>query len=283
MISSVLLAGCAANPATGKLQLNLVDESAELRMGAEMDAQVRAELPLVDDEALQSFVASVALELAATSERPDLPWTVAVVDDPAINAFALPGGHLFVTRGILAWLQSTDELAAVLGHEIGHVTARHQATGMSRTALASPLVGLVQAVDPEMQHVGAVAGVGAGLLRLKHSRADERQADELGLRCVDRAGWDPAAMLDVFTMLEATEDASGRLPTWLSTHPPPEDRRERLGQVASTGTRQAEPLLSHIDGLMFGENPCYGLLTPTTTSATCSMASPTPPRQPSGR
>lgn len=259
MIAAALL-GCAANPATGKLQLNVVDEQAELRMGADMDARIVASLPMVEDEALQAWVSGVGQKLAATSERPDLPWTVRLLDDAAINAFAVPGGHLYVTRGLLGWLHSEDELAAVLGHEVAHVTARHSATAMSRAVLGSPLGALVHAVDPNQHHVGAVVGVSAGLLGLKHSRADEREADELGLRYLERAGYDPAAMLDVLAMLEATTDADGRVPTWLSTHPPPEDRRERLGAVASAGHRETAELEARLQDLVFGEDPRQGTL-----------------------
>ncbi|MCA9488730.1 MAG: M48 family metalloprotease [Myxococcales bacterium] len=254
------LLGCAANPATGKMQLNVVDEQTELRMGAEMDAQIAASMPMVEDEGLQAWVSGVVQRLAATSERPDLPWTVRVLDDEALNAFAVPGGHLYVTRGLLCWLHSEDELAAVLGHEVAHVTARHSATAMSRAVLGSPFGALVHAVDPNQRHVGAVVGVGAGLFGLKHSRADEREADELSLRYLERAGYDPAAMLDVLAVLEATEDAAGRLPTWLSTHPPPEDRLERLGAVASTGERDTASLVAHLDGLVFGADPRRGTL-----------------------
>ena len=125
-----------------------------------------------------------------------------MLDEPAVNAFALPGGQLYITRGLMTWLGSEDELAAVIGHEIGHVTARHSANTLSRTILAVPLIGLVGALDPQMEHLGLLTGVGAGLARLSHSREDERQADDLGLRYLSQAGYDPSAMLDVFTVLE---------------------------------------------------------------------------------
>lgn len=127
--------GCATNPATGETQLALIGEEQEIRMGREAAAQVEAQMGLVDDPELQQYVSRVGKQLAAASERPDLPWRFQVVDDPSVNAFALPGGFIFVTRGIMASFMSEAELAAVLGHEIGHVTARHSVEQMSQQQL----------------------------------------------------------------------------------------------------------------------------------------------------
>ncbi|MFN2570955.1 MAG: M48 family metalloprotease, partial [Gemmatimonadales bacterium] len=127
LVAGAVLAGCARNPATGKNELMLVSEAQEIQMGQQYDRQVVASIGLYPDPALQSYVQDLGTKLAATSERPSLPWTFRVVDDPSVNAFAVPGGHVYVTRGILAHITNEAQLATVMGHEIGHVTARHTA------------------------------------------------------------------------------------------------------------------------------------------------------------
>src|SRR5215510_10303144 len=128
--------GCARNPVTGKRQIVLVSESQEIAMGRESDPQVRREYGVTDNAALQQYVQTIGKKLAAVSHRPNLEWHFAVVDSPVVNAFAIPGGYVYITRGILAYLGSEAELAGVVGHEIGHVTARHTVRQMTRAELA---------------------------------------------------------------------------------------------------------------------------------------------------
>ncbi|HXV85129.1 MAG TPA: M48 family metallopeptidase, partial [Gemmatimonadales bacterium] len=220
---------CAVNPATGERQLMLVSEGQEIAMGREADPQISGQYGLYPDTALQGYVRALGQRLTAVSERPGLPWSFRVVDDPIINAFAVPGGFLYVTRGILAHFNSEAELVAVLGHEIGHVTARHSASQMSQQQLAQ--VGLVagMVLAPRFQDFAGVAQAGLGLMFLKFSRDDERQADELGLRYLVRARYDPREMPKVFAMLASVSQGEdgNRLPSWLSTHPDPVDRQQR--------------------------------------------------------
>ena len=145
-----LLLGCATNPATGKPQLALISEQQEIELGRQNDQQVQQQLGLYPDPRLQDYVNRVGQKLAAASERPNLAWTFRVVDDPVVNAFALPGGHIYVTRGLMTHLTSEAELAAVLGHEIGHVTARHSVEQMSKQQLAQ--IGLLAGaiLSPEL-------------------------------------------------------------------------------------------------------------------------------------
>jgi predicted Zn-dependent protease len=204
--------------------------------------------------------------LAAVSERPALPWSFRVVDDPIVNAFAVPGGFLYVTRGILAHFNSEAELAAVLGHEIGHVTARHSASQMSQQQLAQ--VGLVagMVLAPRLQDLAGLAQAGLGLMFLKFSRDDERQADELGLRYLTRAGYQPSEMPKVFAMLASVSQGEGgnRLPTWLSTHPDPEDRQQRIAQLIAAlpdtvgRSVNRNDYLRRLGGLTFAQNPREG-------------------------
>src|SRR5687768_7895465 len=132
MVCALSVAGCSTNPATGKKQLAFVSEEQEIAMGREADQQVSQQLGLYDDPELQAYVSQLGKRLAADSERPNLPWTFRVVDDPIVNAFALPGGYIYVTRGLMSHLTSEAELVSVLGHEIGHVTGRHSVEQMSK-------------------------------------------------------------------------------------------------------------------------------------------------------
>ncbi len=256
---------CATNPATGKKQLMLVSEAQEIAMGKEADQEAVAAYGLYPDEKIQAYVNALGQRLAAKSERPSLPWSFKVVDDPAVNAFALPGGYIYVTRGLMAHLRSEAELAGVMGHEIGHVTGRHSASQMSKQTLAMGGLVLGMAVRPELQQFAGLAQQGLGLLFLKFGRDDESQADELGLRYMTREHYDPREMLEVFGVLDGVTRAEGggRMPDWLSTHPSPGNRLARIqGEIATTGASgtvvNRADYLRRLDGMVFGENPREG-------------------------
>ena len=264
-VALVMAGGCATNPATGRPQLALMSESQEVAMGRESARQVDATLGLYQDEGLQAYVDSIGQRLAAASERPHLPWRFAVVDDDVVNAFALPGGYLYVTRGILAHFNSEAELAAVLGHEIGHVTGRHSVEQLSRQQLASLGLGIGGALYSPIRGLSGVLSQGLGVLFLKYGRDDEREADTLGLRYMIREGYDPTAAVDVFEMLGRKTEAAGgqQIPSWLSTHPTPADRGERLeAQIAGNPTgadrTEREAYLERINGLVYGKDPRHG-------------------------
>jgi predicted Zn-dependent protease len=259
-----LLAGCAVNPATGRRELSLVSEAQEIQMGRDADPQVTASIGVVDEPALQAYVAGIGQRMAAVSERPQLPWSFKVVDDPVVNAFAIPGGFIYVTRGILAYFDTEAELAAVLGHEIGHVTARHSASQMSRQQLQTLGLGVGMIFSETVREYGGLAQAGLQVLNLSYSRGDESQSDELGLRYMTRVGYDPTAMIGVFQMLAEVSGGEGRVPEWQLTHPYPENReattRARIAEqgIAPGGTVARDAYLDHIDGLVFGENPREG-------------------------
>ena len=262
-----LLAACSVNPATGERQLTLISEAQEIQMGREADEQISAQLGLYDDAAAQQYVSRLGLALATKSERPDLPWSFKVVDDPIVNAFALPGGFIYVTRGIMADLSSEAELVGVLGHEIGHVTGRHSVERLSKAQLANVGLGVGMILSPEFRQLGDVAQMGMGLLFLKYSRDDEREADDLGLRYSLRGGYDAREMPEVFTVLKRVGEAAGAggIPNWLATHPDPAERRERIermladSQVDFTGLRVNRPAyFERLDGMVFGANPREG-------------------------
>jgi predicted Zn-dependent protease len=264
----LVAAGCAVNPATGKRQLSLVSEAQEIEMGRKADRLIEAQMGLYGGAALQDYVQSIGDRLAAVSERPDLDWTFRVVDDSSVNAFALPGGYIYITRGIIAHLNSEAELATVIGHEIGHVTARHSVNQMSKAQLAQLGLGLGMVLSPEAaQQFGGYAEMGVGVMFLKFGRDDERQADDLGLRYMVAADYDARPAPQVFDVLGRVSGSSGadRLPGWLSTHPAPENREADLKRkIASLehdfgGSKLGrQEYLAHIDGIVFGADPRDG-------------------------
>jgi predicted Zn-dependent protease len=258
-------AGCATNPATGKSQLNFYSEAKEIEMGRQADREIAAEMGIVDDPELQAYVRNLGMRLAAKSERPQLPWTFKVMDDPSVNAFALPGGFVYVTRGILGHLTSEAELAGVMGHEIGHVTAQHSVNQMSKQQLAQGGMMLGMIVVPEVGQVADLASMGLGALFLKYGRDDERQADDLGLRYMAGTGYEVRELPKVFSLLGKVGAASGggRVPNWLSSHPDPGDREKRAGNLIAErayppGEVAAMSYLQRVDGLAFGSDPRQG-------------------------
>ncbi len=269
LVAVALAAACTINPATGNRQFNLIPESQEIALGREADPAIVEQYGLYEDEALQSYVRSLGARLASTSERPHLPWTFRVLDDPVVNAFALPGGFIYITRGILAHLSSEAELVGVMGHEIGHVTARHGVSQMSKGLLAQAGVGITAAAGvPGAGSIASAAQTGLGLVFLKNGRDDERQADRLGVRYAIRNRYDPHPMVHVFETLRRVSELSSqeRIPGWLSTHPAPENRQELLRQeIASYGGEVEESFrvgekdyLDRLDGLVVGEDPRAG-------------------------
>jgi predicted Zn-dependent protease len=261
------LAACATNPATGKREISLVSESQEIQLGQQAKQDVLKSSAIVPDSALQRYVSGLGMAIARSSERPDLPWSFIVLDDPVVNAFALPGGPIFITRGILTHMTDEAELVSVLGHEAGHITARHSARQMTKAQLAQ--VGLIAgaiAAPQVVEQFGGLASTGLQLLFLKFSRGDETQADELGFRYMLNVNYDPREMADMFrTLQRVSGDEGGRIPEWQSTHPDPGNRVEATeARIAAankplTGLKvERDNFLRHTEGLVFGEDPRQG-------------------------
>ncbi|UCF96683.1 MAG: M48 family metalloprotease [Spirochaetaceae bacterium] len=266
LLSSLLLAQCQTVPATGETRLSIISTVEEIRIGREADSQIRTTMGIYDHEALQDYLGVLGLKMAKVSERPDLPWSFRVLDDDVINAFAAPGGFIYVTRGILAHCNSGAELAAILGHEIGHVTAKHTVIKLSRMQLVQFALEALEQASPVGEDLGALAGVGLQLLFLKFSREDELEADELGVRYLIRIGENPRRLIEVMEMLERVSRArgGGDIPQWLSTHPSPGDRRVNLAAIiepldeSSFNPDDRESYLRRLNGLMYGKNPREG-------------------------
>lgn len=261
-----LCCACVRNPATGKLELDLVPSSQEIQMGQDAKKQVEEQMGLYHDAKLEPYVAALGQQ-AATATGTKFPFSYEIVDDSSVNAFALPGGPIFVNRGLLAHVNSEGELMAVLGHETGHVIAHHSANQMSKQELATVGLGIASVVSPALASLGQAASAGMQLLFLKYSRDDETQADELGFRLMTKAGYDPHQMIPLFQMLGGiTKEAGGKTPQWMQTHPDPGNRLQATqGRLQTelkgdaTGLKvNRDDYLKLIDGLVFGDDPRQG-------------------------
>jgi len=264
---AIALSSCARNPATGKREISLVSESQEIQMGQQYAQQIVKSMGVYDDKKVQDYVSQLGLTLAAKSERPNLPWAFYVMDDPTVNAFALPGGSIFVTRGILTHMNDEAELVGVLGHEIGHVTARHSVQQMTREQLAQIGLGVGSIISSDIAKYAGMASQGLGMLFLKYGRDAESQSDQLGFKYMVREGYDPRAMADMFTTLERVSrlEGAGDIPEWQSTHPNPGNRVQATLQRLDTLSVPLDQLrkgrdeyLPIVAGMTYGEDPRQG-------------------------
>ncbi len=239
----LFVAGCAVNPVTEKEELMLISEAQEVALGEEnypITTQING--GLFQDDQLQGYVNTVGQRIASFSHRPHLRYEFNVVNSSEVNAYALPGGKISITRGLLTLLESEDQLAAVLGHEVGHVAARHSAAQISRTLLAQTIIAGVGAAmagrdarSRDLYYLGS--SFAATLLLLKYSRDQERQADLLGLEYMTRAGYNPVAMLQVMEILQRTAKRKpSRLEALFQSHPLTEERIERIRAELDKGT-----------------------------------------------
>ena len=246
----------------------LLSESDEIDLGRQTDAEVVKEYGVLEDPKLTAYLDDFCQRLGKVSHRPQLSYRFKIVDASVVNAFAVPGGYVYFSRGILATLNSEAELAGVMGHEIGHIAARHSAKQYSRAQLAQVGLG-IGSVFIDSSVLSGLAQLGAGMLFMRFSRDNEREADDLGVEYATKAGYDSAQLAGFFETLERMNPGSDRsgLPGWFSTHPSPQDRvqvvrarakewQEKLGLRDSKINR--EPYLRRIDGLLFGDDPGQG-------------------------
>jgi predicted Zn-dependent protease len=260
---------CAVNPVTGKSELMLLSEADEMQLGKQTDGEVVAQYGIYQDKKLAAYVDALCQQLARVSHRPNLNYSSQILDASVVNAFAVPGGYVYFTRGILSYLNSEAELAGVMGHEIGHITARHSAQQYSRAQLAQMGLGVGMLFSETLGHYGELAQFGMQMMFLKFSRDNERQADDLGVEYSTKAGYDATQMANFFETLERMHSSSDNtgLPSWFSTHPNPTDRvgavrRKTKEWQSKLNLKDPEigrsAYLRQIDGLVIGEDPSQG-------------------------
>lgn len=278
LAAAAALANCAVNPVTGNQNFVLMTESQEISIGRREDANVRKQFGVYDDPALQQYVSEIGERLAKSSHRPGLQYRFLVVDSQEINAFALPGGYIYITRGIIAYFNSEAELAGVLGHELGHVTARHSVQQISTTQAANIGVNILGIFVPQARGTlgSNVINILGGALLSGYGREHELEADRLGAEYLARTGYDPQAMIKVVGVLKNQElfdaevaKAEGREPRayhgLFASHP---DNDTRLQQVVGEAKRfkQAsthvgrEEFLRRVDHMIFADSPKQGVI-----------------------
>lgn len=248
-----------------------MSESQEIAMGKEADPQIVAQYGLYEDKGLQDFINEKGKQMAAISHRPKLDYQFRVVDSDILNAFAIPGGYVYFTRGIMAHFNNEAEFAGVLGHEIGHIAARHSVEQQRNAILGQ--IGIIAGVvlAPDLAQFAESASQGLGLLLLKFGRDAERESDRLGVEYSSKIGYDATEMAGFFQTLErkTTESGQGELPGFLSTHPNPGDRFVTVGKLATEWKQKLNltnaqvnrnTYLKRIEGLIYGEDPKQGYL-----------------------
>ena len=288
-LSAALLAGCGStsiNPVTGQAERSVMSEAAEIAEGKKAHTDVLQEYGVLKNPRVQAYVNDVGQRLAKQSQRANLQWTFTVLDSPEINAFALPGGYVYITRGMMVYLDSEADLAGVVGHEIGHVTARHGAQRATRQqdaglgVLAASVLGALL----ESQGVGGAGRMASDMSQTvaagyvsRYGREQELQADGLGAEYLSRIRFDPRNMVDVINVLKNQERFAADLArsqgrpvpaqnSWLASHPSNDQRLEAITRLAAQykttapyndeGRARYQQML---EGMAFGESPEQGL------------------------
>lgn len=274
-VAVLTLAGCATNPVTGEKDFVLMSAAQERELGARYHEQMLEQQDVYDDPEVQAYVERLGAALAAKSHRPELDYEFTVLDDPTVNAFALPGGYIYVTRGILAYFRSDAELAGVLGHEIGHVTARHSVQRYSAQK-ATSVLGSVLLAEAGAGRAGAELFRTVQLAAIRgYGREQELQADRLGAQYLARIGYDPQAMRAVIGVLADQEayaadhtegDGGASYHGLFATHPENDERFQRVVRAArqyrAETQRHPDPVEYHrlLDGMTFGPGAGDGLV-----------------------
>ncbi len=272
----LVLSGCETNPATGKQEFSLISSAQEQALGAQEHPKIlKAYGGAYNDPKVSGYVAQIGGTMAANSDLPAAGFRFTVVNSPIVNAFALPGGYVYASRGLVALANSEAELASVLGHEVAHVTARHTAQRYTR-AQGVGLLGAVVGLATGSEAATQLFNVGGTLFVLKYSRDQEYQSDEFGVKYLHRAGYDPYAMGDFLSSLQAQSTLHAKIEgkesdanrvEYFSTHPNTSDRVARAyGFAGQTGLsrgerpRRSNTYLNAIDGMIYGDDPEQGFI-----------------------
>jgi predicted Zn-dependent protease len=268
LVGILIPLSCAINPVTGKNEFMLVSEQDEIALGKQADQDIGRAYGFYENQALAVYVDRIGQNIADNTQRPDNVYHFKVLDSPVVNAFAVPGGYVYVTRGLLAYMNDEAELAGVVGHELGHEVARHIAQQMSRQQITQLGLNVGMAFSENFRKYAGLAQLGTSLLFLKFSRDNERQADDLGVEYASKSGYDTYRMAAFFKTLERLNPAgSGGLPDWFSTHPDPGNRVTAINNKTAEWRRKLaltqyaikrDTYLKAVDGIVFGEDPRQG-------------------------
>jgi len=248
VIAVALMASLAAGCATGSgSNFNLISIDEEWQLGQQVSQEVAQQVKFNHDATVNAYVRDLGRKIVASSPAPfnQLPWEFYVVEDPAINAFSIPGGRVYVNTGLIATAENASELAGVIAHEASHVVARHSTEQITRQYGISVLAGLLLGQNPgAAQEIGAQIIAGAGLARF--SRDNEREADQLGIAAMHRAGYDPRGMAAMFRLLQQQQQSQpSRVAQFFASHPTTEERirdaEARAAQLSTKGKITDEP------------------------------------------
>lgn len=239
----------------------------ELALGKQSDPSIVGTFGKYDDDRLQKFINEKGKQMAAISHRPNLPYEFKILDSPVVNAFAVPGGYVYFTRGIMAHFNNEAEFAGVLGHEIGHITARHSAKQYSSQMIGQLGFVLGVVLSEDFRQYSNLASTGLQLAFLKFGRNHESQSDKLGVEYSTEIGYDAHEMAGFFNTLHRMRGDGEQIPTFLSTHPDPLDRYQKVNSMASKQQEKdnknsyrvnRDKYLRMIDGLVYGDDPRQG-------------------------
>lgn len=266
-LAMLIIAACSRNPITGKREAFVMSESREQALGDQSDPSIVASFGLYPDQTLQQFIDSKGQQMARISHRSHLKYNFKILDSPVVNAFALPGGYVYFTRGIMAHFNNEAEFAGVLGHEIGHICGRHSAKQQRNQILGQ--VGLIAgiALSKQFRNYAESAGQSLQLMMLKNSRDHESESDKLGVEYSTKIGYDANYMAGFFKTLNRLSGGGERIPTFLSTHPDPLNRYAKVGQMAKAEQAKnpskkysvnRNQYLRMLEGLIYGEDPRQG-------------------------
>jgi len=277
MMASLGVSGCTTNPATGKQSFTaFMSPEQEAEAGAREHPKILQQMGgQYDDPKLAKYIRKIGLKLAATTEKPGLPYRFTILNDDIVNAFALPGGYVYISRGLLALASDEAEIAGVIGHELGHIVARHTAERYSRAVAANiglSVLGVIGSAYGVPSDVGRAASFGAEAALKGYSREQELEADMLGVRYLARAGYDPTAVIRFFKKMAAntklenlkanrTSTAANDI---MATHPRTEKRIRQAIHLARAVSIKSprvgrDAYFRHINGLLYGDDPTQGL------------------------
>ncbi len=223
----LFFSGCATNPITGKSELMLVSSSREDEIGKEYSPVIEKELGgKMNNVQIQSYIAGIGAKIVSVSHMPGRSFKFAALNDKTVNAMALPGGYIYITRGMLENITTEAQMASILAHEAAHVTARHVSSAMSKQIGIEILLSVVASETKMPQSAGTLANYGKQIVGLKFSRDDEREADTGGLDYLVKAGYNPNAFVEVMEILD--KQSKSKPIEFLSSHPLPANRKEDI-------------------------------------------------------